>query len=366
MRVLIISKALVVGAYQKKLEELARFPDVEIWAVVPPFWQEPGGRKVPLERLHTSRYNLEVLPIALNGHFHLHFYPGLGDVLKRIRPDILHIEEEPYNLATFQAMRLGVSGGAKRVFFTWQNLLRRYPPPFRWFEAYNLKNADRAIAGNGEGIEVLRAKGFTRPIDLLPQFGVDPEFYHPSTQSQTRRPFTIGYIGRLVEEKGIDLLLQAAAGLDDNFQVRILGNGPIRPNLQALAEKVGLASKVIFDGAQPSSAMPAYYHLLDVLVLPSRTRKNWKEQFGRVLIEAMASGVPVIGSTCGEIPNVIADAGLIFPEGDFQALREAQQRIRNDSQLRKRLVEAGRARVLAHYTQTWIAAETYRIYREML
>ncbi|MBI2845244.1 MAG: glycosyl transferase family 1, partial [Chloroflexi bacterium] len=75
---------------------------------------------------------------------------------------------------------------------------------------------------------------------------------------------------------------------------------------------------------------------------------------------------PVIGSTCGEIPNVIADAGLIFPEEDVQALRDALQSIRDDSQLRRRLVEAGNARVFAHYTQAHIAAETYRIYRELL
>lgn len=367
MRVLIISKACVVGAYQKKLEELARFPDMELWAVVPPYWQEPGGRRLELELLHTTGYNLEILPLAWNGHFHLHFYPRLGVLLRRIRPHLLHIEEEPYNLATFQAMRLGVELEAKRIFFTWQNLPRRYPPPFSWLETYNLKKAHRAISGNREGIEVLRAKGFTRAVDLLPQFGVDPEIYRPQAkQTFPKRPFTIGYIGRLVEEKGIDLLIDAVARLEGDFRLRILGSGPFRSQLQAMVQELGLGSKVIFDPPQPSAAMPKYYHGLDVLVLPSRTRKNWKEQFGRVLIEAMASGVPVIGSSCGEIPNVIGDVGLIFPEGDVQALQGVLQKLREDKELRQRLAEAGRARVLAHFTQAWIAAETYRIYLELL
>lgn len=365
MKVLIISKACVVGAYQKKLQDLASFPDVVLWAVVPPYWQEPGGRKLVLERLHTQGYHLEVLPMALNGHFHLHFYPRLGELVRPIKPDILHIEEEPYNLATFQAMRLGVEIGARRVFFTWQNLSRHYPYPFAWFEAYNLKHAHHAISGNKEGIDVLRAKGFAGPVDLIPQFGVDPDVYKLKNAKE-ERPFTVGYVGRLVEEKGIDLLLQAASGLKGDFQLRILGSGPFGARLRAMARELGLGSKVTFDPAQPSATMPQYYHLLDVLVLPSRTRRNWKEQFGRVLVEAMASGIPVIGSACGEIPNVIGEAGLTFPEGDVLALREALEGIRGDRALRDRLAAAGRERVLARFTSARIAEETYRVWREMM
>lgn len=364
MRVLMISKACVVGAYQKKLEELAKFPGVDLALIVPPYWQE-RGRRIYLERLHTQGYQIQVVPMALNGHFHLHFYPHLGGILTRLKPEILHIDEEPYNLATLQAMRLGVRLGAKCLFFTWQNLLRNYPFPFSWVERYNYTHADHAIAGNAEGEAVLRAKGYRGPIAVIPQFGVDPETYSPSERKEPR-PFTVGYIGRLVEEKGVDILLQAMAGIGGEWRLRILGSGPMSHSLRDLAHRLNIQEKIMFENPMPSNQMPAYYGALDLLVLPSRTRPNWKEQFGRVLIEAMASGVPVLGSDCGEIPNLIGKAGLTFPEGNIQALREAIQRIMKEEASRRHFARAGRERVLQHYTQESVAAQTYEVYKQML
>ncbi len=365
MRVLMISKACVVGAYQRKIEELAKFEDIELTLIVPPYWLEKG-RKIPLERLHTSGYELLVEPMALNGHFHLHFYPGLKDQVQCFKPEIMHIDEEPYNLATFQAIRLAKKARARALFFTWQNLLRRYPPPFSWMERYNLKNAAYAIAGNQEGKEVLRAKGYRGRVAVIPQFGVDPQIYKPSPKKiGLSRLFTIGYIGRLVEEKGVDLLLHALSDLPGEWRLRILGSGPQKGRLQSLVQELGLTEHVAFDPPIPSPEMPDYYLGLDLLVLPSRTRPNWKEQFGRVLIEAMATEVPVVGSDSGEIPHVIGDAGLIFPEDAALALREAIEKIRGDERLRQRLAQAGRERVLERYTQAQIALETYRVYQEI-
>lgn len=364
MRVLMISKACVVGAYQRKIEELAKFEDIELALIVPPYWLEKG-RKIPLERLYTSGYELLVLPMALNGHFHLHFYPGLRNQIEHFKPEIIHIDEEPYNLATFQAMRLAKKVGARALFFTWQNLLRRYPPPFSWMERYNLNNAAYAIAGNQEGKEVLRAKGYRGGVAVIPQFGVDPEIYKPNGHEKRERVFCIGYIGRLVEEKGVDLLLRALSDLPGEWRLRILGSGPQKGRLESLVQELGLIGRVAFDSPIPSPGMPDYYRGLDLLVLPSRTRSNWKEQFGRVLIEAMATGVPVVGSDSGEIPHVIGYAGLIFPEDDALALREAIEEIMGDERLRQRLAQAGRERVLERYTQAQIALETYQVYQEM-
>lgn len=364
MRVLMISKACVVGAYQRKIEELAKFEDIELALIVPPYWLEKG-RKIPLERLYTSGYELLVLPMALNGHFHLHFYPGLRKEVERFKPDIIHIDEEPYNLATFQAMRSAKKVGAQALFFTWQNLLRRYPPPFSWMERYNLNNAAYAIAGNQEGKEVLRAKGYRGGVAVIPQFGVDPEIYKPNGHEKRERVFCIGYIGRLVEEKGVDLLLRALSDLPGEWRLRILGSGPQKGRLESMVQELGLIGRVAFDSPIPSPGMPDYYRGLDLLVLPSRTRSNWKEQFGRVLIEAMATGVPVVGSDSGEIPHVIGDAGLIFPEDDALAFREAIEEIMGDERLRQRLAQAGRERVLERYTQAQLALETYQVYQEM-
>lgn len=373
-----ISKACIVGAYQKKLEEIAKFPDVEFTVVVPPYWRDERG-VIRLEWEHTQGYELVVERMALNGHFHLHFYPDLAKHFRRIKPHIIHIDEEPYNVATWQAMRRAKINGAKAVFFTWQSIHRRYPPPFSLIESYNLRNADYAIAGNSEAVGVLRAKGYRGPIKVIPQFGVDPEIYGfrvPSSKfkESNLQLFTIGYVGRLVEEKGVHVLLRAVAGLSgactgvsrSKWRLRVLGSGPQRARLESLAAKLGIAEQVKFEGPIPSTQMPDYYNQVNALVLPSLTRPNWKEQFGRVLIEAMACGVPVVGSDSGEIPNVIGEAGLVFAEGDVQALRAKLSQLMADPVLRDELAQRGRERVLAHYTQAQVAAKTYQVYRELL
>ena len=365
-----VSKACVVGTYQTKLEALARQPDVTLAAVVPPSWRDERG-ELALVRAHTEGYDLVETPIVFNGHFHLHFYPRLGPLVRRFRPDILHIDEEPYNLATFQAMWLARRAGARAVFFTWQNLHRRYPPPFCWMERYNLRRADYALAGNREAKVVLRAKGFTGPVAVVPQFGVDPTAFCPTEESRSAgdaAAFAIGYAGRLVEEKGVETLLRAASGLPAErcWRLYLVGSGPLEGHLRRLAAELDIGGHLRFEGQVPSTEMPARLRALDVLVLPSLTRPNWKEQFGRVLVEAMACGVPVIGSDCGEIPHVVGEAGLIFPEGDAKVLRDHLARLMVDASLCAELAAQGRARVLAHYTQAQVAKATYAVYQQML
>lgn len=364
MRIVMISKALVVGAYQRKLEELAALPGVELVAIVPPFWCE-GRHRLALERLHTQGYELRVLPMALNGHYHLHWYRGLNAVLAAIRPDIVHADEEPYNLATVQALALAGRVRARRLFFTWQNIARRLPPPFAWFERYCYGAADWAIAGSDDAAAVLRVKGYRGPLSVVPQFGVDPERFVPADGPLPPRPFTIGFAGRLVPEKGLDLLLDAVFGLDGDWRLELIGAGPLAPDLRRRARAAGYGGRVRI-GPAPSAAMPERLRALDVLVLPSLTRPNWREQFGRALVEAMACGVAVVGSSCGEIPRVIGGAGLVVPEGDIIALRAALCRLREDPALRASLGARGRARVVAHYTQRKIAWQTYEVYRAVL
>jgi glycosyltransferase involved in cell wall biosynthesis len=163
----------------------------------------------------------------------------------------------------------------------------------------------------------------------------------------------------------VDLLLEALAGVDAVWRLAIVGAGPERERLETLSRRLGLGGRVSFEGDIPSIRMPAFYRELDVLVLPSRSQPNWVEQFGRVLPEAMACGVPVVGSDCGEIPRVIADAGLIFSEGDARVLRECLIRLVRDAELWDSLARRGRERVLAHFTQAQIAAQTVAVYREM-
>ena len=367
MRILMISRPCLIGAYQRKLEEIARFPGVELMVVVPPSWRE-GGRVIQLERAYTAGYELVVEPLAFNGSFHLHFYPRLAQRLCDFAPDVVHIDEEPYNLATFHAMRLTKRIGARGLWFSWQNLARRYPPPFCWFERYNVGNSDCAIVGSEGAATVWREKGYAGPLAVVPQFGVDADIYSPGADGRENEgEFVIGYAGRLVREKGVDLLLEAMAGVEGAWRMIVQGSGPEQAQLETLADRLGMGDRVSFRGHWMSSLeLPRFYRQLDVLVVPTRSLPNWVEQFGRVLVEAMACGVPVVGSDCGEIPHVVGDAGLIFPEGDVGALRERMVRLMGNPELRAELSRRGRERVLSHFTQARIAAQTVDVYRQMM
>ncbi|MCC7372720.1 MAG: glycosyltransferase family 4 protein [Chloroflexi bacterium] len=361
MRVVMISKALVVAAYQRKLEEIARHPDVDLTVVVPRTWD---GH--PYQAGFTEGYRTLVQPIRFDGNFHLFHFPALGRILAEIRPDVVHVDEEPYNLATVLAIRSALKVGARPLFFTWQNLLRRYPPPFSWFEQYTYGRCPVAIVGNQEAGDVLRQKGYRGETPAIPQFGVDPELFTPSNDGRRdEQPFTIGYVGRLTPEKGIDVLLRAVSGLDADWRLRLVGGGPLRDAIPARAAELGIGARVSVEPGVPSTEVPALMRQLDVLALPSLTMPNWKEQFGRVLIEAMACERPVVGSDSGEIPNVVGDGGLTAPEGDADALRAALARLQTDVALRAELGRRGRARVLERFTHQRIASETVAVYRSL-
>lgn len=360
-----ISKACIVGIYQRKLTAMAQMaPELELTVVVPPFWRDERGI-TPLERVYTDGYRLEIQPLWFNGSFHMHVYPRLREVIRRTDPDLVHIDEEPYNLATYHANVLARRAGAKTLWFSWQNLARQYPPPFSWMEQYNLTHSDHALVGSQTAAAVWRAKGYGGSLGVIPQFGVDAHLFRPGPRGHSDMPVHIVYVGRLVPEKGCDLLLQALSRVAGDWRATILGSGPEAPRLHEMAKALDLGDRVTFHPWLPSAEMPDFYRAADVLVLPSRSQSNWTEQFGRVLIEAMASEIAVVGAQVGEIPHVIDDAGWVFPEGDVEALATALTKLVAAPELRRELGARGRTRVLDVFTQEHVAAATVAVYREL-
>lgn len=364
VKVLVVSKALVRSAYRNKLQELTAL-GADVIAVVPRMWRDGHSEIVFEDDPAPERdYSLIVSPMRWNGHFHLHYYPELPRILDRVRPDILHMDEEPYNLATFHGVRAAQSRGIPKLFFTWQNIDRRYPPPFSWVERAVYRYSNHALAGSDEAAQVLRRKGFDKPITVVPQFGIDPIQFAPTGHSP--RSFTVGYLNRLVPAKAPIITLQAFARLPDDCRLLMVGDGPMQQEVRAEIFRLNVANRVELRASVPSSEVPALMKELDVVLLPSLTTTSWKEQFGRVLIEAMASGIPVIGSDSGEIPAVIGPAGLIVPEGNVNALSAAMMQIRSDPDLRVELGVKGRNRVLERYTHASIARQSMNAYRNVL
>jgi len=362
LRVLMLCKACVVGIYQRKLELIAA-QNIDLSVIVPHFWRDERGKQ-PLERVYTQGYDLQATSIRFNGNFHLYHFPNLVKQIEAFHPHVIHIDEEPYNFAAWHALYHARKVNAKTVFFCWQNIQRHYPPPFSWGERWALHHVDHLLVGTDDAGTVWRDKGYIGDLSVIPQFGIDPDLFQLQ-QDKPDRPFTIGYIGRLVEEKGIHHLLEAASRLTVDWRLRLVGGGPMRATLNQQANTLGIADRIEFIGQIPSTVMPSEYQQLDVLVLPSLTRPNWKEQFGRVLIEAMASGVPVIGSDSGAIPGVIGDAGLVFRESDVDALHNALTQLSDNADLREQLKKRGRAHVIQHYTHQSVADATVEVYRQL-
>ncbi len=364
IKTLIVSKALVRAAYQRKLLDLEAL-GCEVRACVARSWIEEGQEHA-LEISPTARHLIRPLQVRFNGRFHLHHYPGLAKEIEQFGPDVVFIDEEPYNLATFLATRQAAKFNIPAVFFTWQNLNRELPLPFRLMQGYVFNRCQVAIAGTTTAERVLRARGFRGSIVVTPQFGVDTEAFAPINRPDNR-PFTVGYIGRLVQSKGVDLLIDAMAGVEsESWRLLIAGYGPIREILVQSAANAGLGERCQFESSVRSTDVPEWLSQLDVAVLPSVTAPRWKEQFGRTLVEAMACGVAVVGSDSGEIPSVVGDAGMIFPEGDVGALHNCLKKLADEPELRRDLAKRGRQRVIDHFSNLQIARQTYRALKMVL
>jgi glycosyltransferase involved in cell wall biosynthesis len=364
--VLYVSKASRVPAHRAKLARLAR--QVELTLLVPDRWGD-----APRESFADATYPLVELPAVFHGHNHLHVYRGLSSVLAPGAFDLVHVDEEPYSLATAQVVARAKSVRTPSLFFAWQNIDKRLPPPFGALRDGVFRAAAGGIAGNEEAAQVLRSSGFAGPLAVIPQMGVDPAVFAPDPAARTHvraqlgvgdGTFLIGYVGRLVPEKGVDLLLDAVAALP-GASALILGSGPSAASLTQRAAALGAADRVHFVGEVPSLDVRRWLAALDCLALPSHTTPTWKEQFGRVLVEAMATGVPVVGSSSGEIPRVIGDAGRVFPEGDRAALTAELRQLSATPELRAALGQRGRARVLASFTQERVVLDTVSFYQRI-
>jgi glycosyltransferase involved in cell wall biosynthesis len=306
-------------------------------------------------------------------------FPSLLYQLLRYRPDIIYCYEEAHTFiaAAVLFLRRVFLPESRVLLYAAQNIKKRYPIPFRLFERYSFRRADSILACGTLVAQTLRSKGYQGDLRVV-ALPTDVHAFSPDPAKRVegRRElgldadaFVIGYAGKLVEEKGLLTLLQAFADATEgrgDAHLVLAGGGPLKNELQSSAASLGIEERVHFPGVIHNNALPTFMNALDILVLPSETRRNWREQFGRVIVEAMSCGVPVIGSDSGEIPTVLGDAGLVFHEGDATALAEHVRCLISDPLQRDRRSRLGRERVLKLFSVEQVAEQHYAIYQKLL
>jgi glycosyltransferase involved in cell wall biosynthesis len=285
------------------------------------------------------------LPVLLPGQVQRHAYlVSAGRILRSVAPRILFVEQESFSVP---ALQWGLAAQRARIPFGFQadeNLDRPLPWPARIIRTQMLGRASFVAARSPTAGELVRRWGTQALVSLVPH--AVPRWAQRGTGSPEM--FTVGFAGRLIEEKGIWDLIAACRRLDQPVRLLFVGDGPLR---SALTD-IDLPGEVRIWSGLSHDCMPDAYAEMDVLVLPSRTTATWAEQFGRVLVEALWCGVPVIGSDSGEIPWVInaTGGGRLFPEGNEEALAVVLQEMRDDPEERRLLAERGRAAVDRMFT----------------
>ena len=380
MKVLLISHTCQSRTEgQPKAVCLHRLPGLELRVLVPDRWRHYGAWRKP-DPVDPSQFRLEVghasLPWLPGAQFYAHWYPGLAKLLREFRPDIIDLWEEPWGLVSAHAcwLRDRLLPHARVISETEQNVNKRLPPPFETFRRYVYRRADFVVCRNAEAQEVVRAKGYAGLMQVVPN-AVDAELFRPMDRADCRRrlppalgrfDFLAGYVGRLVEEKGLLDLVEALEFCPPTLGLLLVGAGPLRARLEQRARELGREGQIVFEPARPLDELPDLMNALDVLVLPSRTAPGWKEQFGRVIIEAYACGVPVVGSDSGAIPEVVGAGGVIFPEGNVHALAETLVALRSDPARCARLGQAGHVLVNERYTWQHVAETMMSVYERLM
>ncbi|HKP36646.1 MAG TPA: glycosyltransferase family 4 protein, partial [Pyrinomonadaceae bacterium] len=290
--------------------------------------------------------------------------------LRRHQPRLIDLSHEPYSVACAEVLTLCnvYAPQATVVMQACQNIFHKYPVPFRWLERRALNRVAAAYVCSETVREVLVAKGFKKHVEIIP-FGVNTEAFSQSglAKRDPGEPLTIGFVGRMLPGKGLNLLSEALGLLAaEKWKLLVVGDGSERRSFESSLAAHDLLARARFTGAVSYEQVPELFRQIDLLVMPTETTERIREQFGRVLVEAMAGCIPVIGSTCGAIPEVISDAGLVFPEGDAKALAEAIRRMLSDPELRERCAVLGKARVEEHYSWDVVAEKTFAFFAQVL
>ena len=366
MRAVVISRTYINPALRGKVRALAGM-GCAIAVAVPEHWNQPltGGT---LSATWGDDAGVRIVPVSvrtLGGRHSSAVWDRstLRRLLRDFRPDVLQIEEEAWSQVAAVGTRLSSRMKIPAVLFSAESVGRNYALAQRWRRARSLKRAAGFVGENKVAASLLSRSRPDVPTAVIPQLGVSiPRMLTPTPHQR----FTIGFVGRLVPEKGLDILLRAAVRIHQgNWDLVVVGSGPAQEELEGLAERLGVAARVTWMGALPPEELSTLWPRLDCLVLPARTTRDWVEAHGRAVIDAMGFGIPVIGSTSGALPEIVGPAGLVVPEDDVPRLTDALQELILFPERRVSFAQEGRRRVMSEYVDAAIARKTLAFWRRV-
>lgn len=345
MRILRISHSAVVDAWRER-ERVVRRHGHHVHSVSAHVWDE-GGVETPL----VARPMEDVEGVRTWGSHPALFVYDPRPLWRLLRQDwdVVDLHEEPFALATAEVLAIRALQGSHvpYLLYSAQNIDKRYPPPFRWLERWALRHASAVSVCNTQAAEIVARKGLTG-CAVVVGLGLDTSAFVPAPDTTPERStIRVGYVGRLASHKGVHVLLEALTR-DSTLSLALAGAGPEEEELRIHADRDGTRDRIEFVGSIDQTQLPDFYRSLDVLAVPSLTTSGWVEQFGRVVIEAMACGTPVVASDSGALPDVVGGAGLLVAPGDSLELAVALKRVGTDAGLSGRMRAAGIARAQAY------------------
>jgi glycosyltransferase involved in cell wall biosynthesis len=372
-RLLSIAHSYSVRLNRRLVREIARegAGDWEVTAVAPSFFRGDFGADPMQPQQEDECFRLVPLKVYLSGRIHLMFYSAALQKLLREGWDLVHCWEEPYIVAAAQIAWL-TPRKVPLVFWTAQSLPKRYPPPFCWFEMYCLRRCAGWMTCGQSVVNNLLPRGYgAKPHRIIP-LGVDLDLFRADPAARDRRraelgwrdaePPVIGYLGRFVRDKGLEVLMEVLTNLTVPWRALFVGSGPMEEELRRWSSKRNDRVRIV-TGVK-HEMVPSYLNAMDLLCAPSQTSKKSREQFGRMLVEAFACEVPVIASDCGEMPYVVGDAGIIVGERDVAGWRASVERLILDPAERRVLARRGRVRAEGRFAWPVIARQYIEFFEE--
>lgn len=362
-RLLTIGHSYVVAGNRELAHQMALEGGRE-WQVTAIAPEEFRGdlRRIAAEPIVGEACALQTLPVRFDRVPHLMWYGGAARDVLAGEWDVVHCWEEPY---TFSAARIAgaLAPRAKLVVASFQNIAKHYPWPLRAFERHTMRRAAGWIAFGETVRQALEDRsGYDdKPCRVIPP-GIDLQRFRPhaaaghAVRARLGWPggaFVAGYLGRFVEAKGLPILIDALERCRADWRALFVGGGPLEEVLRAFAARH--PGRVHVETGVPHSDVPDWLNAMSILCAPSQTTVTWREQFGRMLIEAMGCGIPVVASDSGEMPFVLGDAGMVAGEHDAAGWAAAIDQLAGDALMRAELSERGLARARSRFAWSAVA-----------